>query len=459
MRKTLFLVLLLFLSIRTTPAESFCGFYVAKADTTIFNKASQVVLVRQDDKTVITMVNDFKGDPKEFAVVIPVPTLIERGQINVGEKKVIDHLDAYTSPRLVEYFDAGPCQVPRAAPMLAFDAFANRERKSELRRSDALGVTIQAQYTVGEYDIVILSAKQGQGLETWLKENGYRLPKGASEVLGSYIKQKMHFFIAKVNLKEQSKLGFNYLRPIQVAYESPKFMLPLRLGTLNADGYQELFIYTLTQKGRVEPTNYRSLKLPTGMDLPVYIKTRFKDFYRDMFDRQVKKSDMRAVFTEYAWDMNWCDPCAADPLSQEELRNLGVFWIDETGSEFVPGVTRRPMPSIGRALDVFVTRLHVRYDAQHFPEDLVLQETSDRNNFQARYVLRHPWKGDGSSCSAADSYQREVLRRQENEARQLADLTGWNIAGIRAQMNLTSNGANGENKRVWWQKLWGGSRE
>src|SRR5437762_6525453 len=104
MKKIFFLVPLLILSIRATPAESFCGFYVAKADTKIFNKASQVVLVRQDDKTVITMVNDFKGDPKEFAVVIPVPTLIEKGQIHIGDKKIVDHLDAYTSPRLVEYY-------------------------------------------------------------------------------------------------------------------------------------------------------------------------------------------------------------------------------------------------------------------------------------------------------------------------------------------------------------------
>src|SRR6476661_4866895 len=106
-----FFVLLLSLSVKIETAQAFCGFYVAKADTKIFNKASQVVLARQDEKTVITMVNDFKGDPKEFAVVIPVPTLIERGQINVGDKKVIDHLDAYTSPRLVEYFDDGPCQL------------------------------------------------------------------------------------------------------------------------------------------------------------------------------------------------------------------------------------------------------------------------------------------------------------------------------------------------------------
>jgi hypothetical protein len=449
----LLLCLILGLSANTQPADAFCGFYVAKADSKIFNKASQVVLVRQDDKTVITMVNDFKGDPKEFAVVVPVPKVIERGQINVGDKKIVDHLDAYTSPRLVEYFDDGPCRV-RALQELARRNLPMSAAKARDARADALGVTVQATYTVGEYDIVILSAKEGQGLQTYLKENGYRLPKGASDVLGSYIKQKMHFFVAKVNLKEQSKLGFNYLRPIQVAYESPKFMLPLRLGTLNADGYQELFIYALTKKGRVEPTNYRSVKLPTDVDLPLYIKTKFKDFYRDMFDQQVKKADMRAVFTEYAWDMNWCDPCAADPLSPEELRSLGVFWLTETPpSDSIPGRgSRAIMPPMAGARDVYVTRMHVRYDAQHFPEDLVLQETADRNNFQARYVMRHPWQGEEQSCPATEDYRREVQRRQENEARQLAELTGWKVADIHQNMNFRSADAGTDGK--WWQRLW-----
>jgi hypothetical protein len=190
------------------------------------------------------------------------------------------------------------------------------------------------------------------------------------------------------------------------------------------------------------------------MDLPIYIKTRFKDFYRDMFDQQVKRADMRAVFTEYAWDMNWCDPCAAEPLSYEELRGLGVFWLNnEVGSEFIPGPGRRPVPPpTSGARDVFVTRMHVRYDAQHFPEDLVLQETGDKNNFQARYVLRHAWKGEEASCPASEDYRREIIRRQENEARQLADLTGWKLADVRAQMNLGSNTVDAPEK--WWQKLW-----
>src|SRR4029453_18210401 len=89
---------------------AFCGFYVAKADTKLFNKASQVVLVRDGDRTVMTMANDFEGEPKEFAVVIPVPTFLKREQIHVGDKTLIDHLDAYSAPRLAEYFDRSPCE-------------------------------------------------------------------------------------------------------------------------------------------------------------------------------------------------------------------------------------------------------------------------------------------------------------------------------------------------------------
>src|SRR5262245_46209025 len=197
---------------------AFCGFYVSKADTRLFNKASQVVLVRSEDRTVLTMSNDFKGDLKEFAVVVPVPTVLQKGQIHIGDKALLDHLDAYSAPRLVEYFDENPCnrilyETARAVPM----AMAAGGRAADANRARSLGVTIEAQYTVGEYDILILSAQQSSGLEIWLRENGYRIPTGASSILNSYIKQNLKFFVAKVNLNEQARLGYSMLRPIQVA--------------------------------------------------------------------------------------------------------------------------------------------------------------------------------------------------------------------------------------------------
>jgi len=430
---------------------AFCGFYVAKADTKLFNKASQVVLVRDGDRTVLTMSNDFKGELKEFAVVVPVPTVLQKDQIHVGDKALVDHLDAYSAPRLVEYFDENPCR-PRIYEMAARSApgVAGGQLQDSSERAKSLGVTIEAQYTVGEYDILILSAQQSTGLETWLKENGYRIPSGASSVLNSYLKQNMKFFVARVNLKEQAKLGFSMLRPIQVAYESPKFMLPIRLGMVNADGPQELFIYALTRKGRVETTNYRTVKLPTGAEIPLYVKDRFADFYKAMFSQQVKKENMSTVFTEYAWDMGWCDPCAADPLSSEELRNLGVFWLAESPQPVPLGQTRPPFPIRPRPQDVFVTRLHVRYDNAHFPEDLVFQETADRANFQGRYVLRHEWKGD-DSCEAVVRYRAELPQRRDREAQTLASLTGWDINEIRKNIGTTGPAPQPAN---WWQRIW-----
>jgi len=445
-RRVLPVLALAALLLPALPAAAFCGFYVAKADTDLFNRASKVVLVRDGDRTVITMANDYQGDPQEFALVVPVPTFLDRDQIHVGNRAVLDHLDAYTAPRLVEYFDDNPCRRVYEDEMRSLGGQAASVPSPRKMAADArsLGVTIEAQYTVGEYDILILSAKESAGLETWLTGNGYRVPAGAAAVLGSYIKQDMRFFVAKVNLTEKHRLGFSFLRPLQVAYESPKFMLPIRLGTVNADGPQELFVFALTRSGRVETTNYRTVRLPTDAEVPLYVEDEFADFYRAMFQHQVAEQDMRAVFLEYAWDMAWCDPCAAAPLSASELGELGVFWLGG-------GPVARPR-NVAPAQDVFVTRLHLRYDRDHFPQDLLFQETGDRTNFQGRYVLRHPWTGS-DECPAAVTYRQELAQRHEAQAAKLAAMTGWKLDEVRRRMGLSGAQPAAE---PWWRRLWPG---
>jgi len=424
MRPSLSCTVLVFAVLLSSSAHAFCGFYVAKADTKLFNKSSKVVLVRDGDKTVLTMANDYQGSVKEFAIVIPVPTKIEKEQIVISEAAAIEHLDAYTAPRLVEYHDENPCEMRRyRSELKSMSREGGAAPPSARRSAENLGVTIEAEYTIGEYDILILSAKESDGLETWLKESGYKIPDGASSVLGSYIKQNMKFFVAKVNLAEHDKLGGGFLRPIQVSYTSPKFMLPIRLGTVNANGTQDLFIFALTKTGRIETTNYRTERLPSDLDIPPWTKAVFADFYKDMFARQVEKHDMRAVFLEYAWDMGWCDPCAADPLSPDELKKLGVFW----GNEGLDSYSRQ-----AGGQNAYVTRLHVRYDGAQFPEDLVFQETKDRGNFQGRYIMRHPWTGS-DQCGQATRYREQLVVRQRAEEQRLMELTGWTMSDIVAK--------------------------
>lgn len=439
----------------SAPAVAFCGFYVGKADAKLFNEASQVILVRDGNRTVISMRNDFQGDLSEFALVVPVPVVLQKSQIHVGDPKIFDRIDAYSAPRLAEYFDPNPCEVDRLSRQMASLNAAAPVARMEAKKAkdEVLGVTVEARYTVGEYDIAILSATESNGLEKWLRQSGYNIPAKASKALQPYIRQNLKFFVAKVNLAEQAKTGFSYLRPLQFAFESPRFMLPVRLGMLNARGPQDLVIYALTKNGRVETTNYRTVKLPSNVDIPPYTRGEFAQVYKALFDAQSRREEYRVVWTEYFWDMAWCDPCAANPLSPEELRSAGVFWLD--GDEPPIGIAPGTSPPIAKsrggsgAQPVMLTRLHLRYTPETLPEDLMFQETQDKQNFQARYVLHHPWKGDANACAEAKNYFDALAKRQETEAQTLAGLTGWDINQIRGRMNLQAMPST-----MWWERLW-----
>ena len=428
-------------------AFAFCGFYVAGGDAKMFNETSQVVIARSGDRTVITMANDYKGDPTEFAMVVPVPTVLEAGQIHVGDLDWINRLDQYSAPRLVEYFDPSPCRGGRhrgGGPQVRGGRSGDAKFTFQgIEIHEHQEVTVEAAYTIGEYDIVLLSADDSRSLRKWLKKNGYKTPRQATKVLDSYVRNGMKFFVARVNLDKQQSLGYEYLRPIQIAYVSPRFMLPIRLGMVNSRGTQDMVVYTLTNKGRVETTNYRTVPIPTDKPLPTYVKDDFGSVYQAIFANQVEEHGRKAVMTEFAWDAGWCDPCPSVPMTASDLRNLGVFWLPAKYAN-----ARRVPKGI-----VFVTRLHVRYDAEHFPEDLVLQETADRQHFQGRYVMRHFWTGD-TECDAAAAYRAQLAQQREAAGRSLAGLTGWDVKAIRNEMAVALDWSKPSDGPRWWETIW-----
>jgi hypothetical protein len=241
----------------------------------------------------------------------------------------------------------------------------------------------------------------------------------------------MKFFVAKVNLGEFAKTGSQLLRPLQIAYSSPKFMLPIRLGMINATGEQDMIVYVLSPQGQAEITNYRTINIPSDAEVPLFVKNEFGDFYKSMFQTAYNREGRNIAFLEYAWDMASCDPCSAEPLNMEELKKAGVFWLKPD-----------TFPS------VFISRLHVRYSRDKFPEDLIFQETSNRQFFQGRYILRHPFKGE-MKCEAGKVYQNSLPPRFEQESQTLAKLTSWNIRDIRRKVNEAQN-----QSEPFWRNIW-----
>ncbi|MEM1367670.1 MAG: DUF2330 domain-containing protein [Cyanobacteria bacterium P01_H01_bin.15] len=426
-----------FVVVDVQPAQAFCGFYVAKADTSLYSQASQVVIARNGQRTILTMANDYQGAPKDFALVVPVPVILKANQVNVGDSSIIDRLDGFSAPRLVEYEDGNPCrQMRRRNEVFPTALSADSVAVPAEAQAEKLGVTVEETFSVGEYDIVILSAQESDGLETWLRQNNYQIPSGASKLLKPYIRQGLKFFVAKVNLGAYADTGFQSLRPLQIAFESPRFMLPIRLGTLNAQGEQDLLVYILSPQGQATLTNYRTVKIPSNVNIPEFVEGEFKVFYTSLFETAYAKEDREAAFLEYAWDMSNCDPCSAEPLSPDELRQAGVFWID------------RPQ---GLGNRVFISRIHVRYTRDRFPEDLQFQETGNQELFQGRYVIRHPYRGS-ADCPQARRYQQQVRERQEQEAQTLAQLTGWDLDSIRRKINFLAPAA--ASSVDWWRPVW-----
>jgi hypothetical protein len=403
-------------------ASAFCGFYVAKADASLFNNKSEVILVRNGTRNVITMSSDFKGDLSEFAMVVPVPTVLGEKDIRVIERRIFNVLNDYSAPRLVNYYDHNPCGYDRRLyddyPAMSGVALTESVTEMDLKAVAKSSVRIEAQYDIEEYKIIILSAKESDGLQLWLEANGYKVPEAARQVLEPYVRSNMKFFLVKVNLEKVKNRHSEYLRPIQIRFDHAKFMLPLRLGMANSNGSQDMIVYALTTAGRVECTNYRTVKMPSDRNIPLYVEPKFGDFYKSLFEKTYKQEGRNAVFLEYAWNVSpytavKCDPCVGPPPVNYDFVEAGADWITQSNNF---------------NQTIFFTRLHVRYSRDKFPSDLQFQVTPNSENFQCRYVLTYPASGDDFSCDAGQEYLTDLYNRRRKEVDELAALTGWSPA-------------------------------
>jgi hypothetical protein len=272
-------------------------------------------------------------------------------------------------------------------------------------------VRVEAQFTVGEYEVVVLSATESTGLETWLRRERYNIPAGAAEYMAPYVREQWKFFVARVDIERAQRRpsGGVRLSPLRFHYDAPDFRLPVRLGLLNAPAAQDLIVYILHPGSRFEVANYPNAFIPTNLDVAASARQNFGELYARLFDYTMEQAGGRAVITEYAWGTNSCDPCPTPPLAQADLATLGA------------DVLGQGRPGFDQSYHVYnmnVTRLHTRYNRATLTEDLVFREapavvggremvTDARgrleqgarpaewggNNFQARYAIRHPWTG------------------------------------------------------------------
>jgi MYXO-CTERM domain-containing protein len=349
------------------------------------------------------MANNYQGPPKDFAMVVPVPVVLHKENVKILAAELFAHVDKLAAPRLVEYWEQDPCHPPIVYPSAPAPEGSGKE--------DARphGVKIEAKFSVGEYDVIILSAQDALGLDTYLRREGYHIPEGAAPYLRPYVAGGSKFFVAKVDVQKVRFVGGQAkLSPLRFHYDAETFSLPVRLGLINSAGAQDLIVHVLG-RARYEVANYENVAIPTNIDVNPEVRDKFGAFYAALFDRTLARHP-HAVVTEYAWTAGSCDPCPEPPLEPSEVAALGADVLPAVAGAVASGEVPPDF-----AQNLTLTRLHVRYGKDVLGEDLVFRaaspieggrgvpgpkgelprgaSASSFNNFQGRYVIRHPWTG------------------------------------------------------------------
>ncbi len=405
------LVVPLSVSLVAPAAHAFCGFYVSDSGKQLVNNATQVALMREGTRTVLSMQNNYEGPPERFAMVVPVPVVLQKENVKTLPRELFDKLEQLDAPRLVEYWEQDPCAAGlddhEETKKAQSPAMAGAARADSAAQN--LGVKVEAQFAVGEYEIVILSAENSGGLDTWLRQEHYNVPPGAEPYLRPYVAEGSRFFVAKVDpARVKFEHGQAALSPIRFYYDSVDFKLPVRLGLINSGGKQDLIVHLLARGKRYEVANYPNVTIPTNLDVSNATKQEFGSFYASLYDETLKKNP-GAVVTEYSWDASSCDPCPGPALYAQDFATLG--------DDAMPH-DQQQQQAMGRGFfgGFTLTRIHARYDKQTLGADLVFRAApaivggrefyaqsggiehgavaASYNNFQARYVIRHAWEGE-----------------------------------------------------------------
>jgi hypothetical protein len=307
------------------PAAAFCGFYVAGADQKLFNEATQVAMMRHGTQTVLSMQNNYKGPPQDFAMVVPVPVVLHKEDVKLLPQSIFDRLDKLTAPRLVEYWEEDPCPKNSGHFGIGYGSIGTvGYGAGGSGSSHRTHVQVLGRFEIGEYEIVILGSDDSTALDGWLRKHNYKIPEGADKVLKPYVAAGMKFFVAKVNTKKvKFSKGMAQLSPLRFSYNSPNFSLPVRLGLLNSSGKQDLIVYIISPENRYEASNYTNVTIPTNVEVVNQVRYEFGSFYATLFDKTMAEHP-KSIVTEYSWETSKCDPCPTPPLRSNELSSLGA---------------------------------------------------------------------------------------------------------------------------------------
>lgn len=392
------------------------------------------IVVARDGETSVETVLVPAASTTPTTVVIPIAGALAPDQVRLSAPEAVVHLDAYTAPRLVRYNDGNPCSPPvdfqfRVAPPPPFRNGAAVASAAIARSAGAAEVGTPA--PASAFHVVRLGAHGD--LERWLASEGRTTPARERARLERLAARGGSLVVlAPASGTASASTPGPAIRAVTVTHGSRELWLPFRLAATSSEvdpDAEQLLLHVLTRTGRAEIAGRASAVVASGSSLPAFVQRDYEQFYAAAFRHASSRGERGAAWLEYAGDTGYCDPCVADPLPVDELRALGAAWAELPRGDSGGHTDVAPEQHRGGARNVFLSRFRIALGSERDGEPMVIGESSAQRGAQVRFVVRYPYAGP-TTCAAAGAYREKLARRDADERRALAALTGWSEAEI-----------------------------
>lgn len=256
------------------------GFFYEVTGATVQSSHQRAVIVFEDGRETLILQTRYAGEQADFAWVIPTPTLVQRADFTTADPRVFDQLFYLTEPTgtLIGAKDDGVgC------------ACGGGQSGGDVGR-DGSGVNVWDEFSVDEYQVLVLSAEDSADLAGWLTARDYHLPDGAGPVLQSYQARNWHFVAVRLTAARSpvaagapasAAASAPELKPLAISFDTDTPVFPLHISSLSSSRTEEtsVLLYVIAPR-RVEVANYRTTEISTkgwtGDYFPRFYEGRFR---------------------------------------------------------------------------------------------------------------------------------------------------------------------------------------
>lgn len=437
------------------PAEAFPAVYVGKDDAARIAHTTHVVVLRNRDVSVVTLMADYEGPLAPFALLVPVPSDVTAARLRTVKRGLLSRLEALTAPRFHTFYEQDPCETgaveqrwdehvrARGRGFLTPEGVPPLDGRYSVSNEISAPVEPVFKRAENEFRYETLEARDPAALRDWLAARGYRLRDASLSALTPHLGPERKLLFAEVDPRhvELGAADRVELGGIRYWTRRPLGALPATLGLPHSAGIQDLFVYVLDREQRFHVTNYANRFLPTNLTVEALPSDRVAPLYNALFDAARARD---AFVTEYAWSTAGCgQPCPDAPLGLDELMSLGADVIEaqaparaasaedaaETASELarfdrtlseLPASERAKARrdhaenqrelarrrALSRRHTYVVSRLHHRYDRASLPRDVELGPAP----FPMRGGVGVPKGATAELARAAERAERDELQ-------------------------------------------------